>query len=204
MKASAPHPQDNRRFVHFDTDSQLLRICNCTTRSILPYVDDFITPLSPLQRRKIQGIIEQVGELMTGTIQWQIEDDDGIVHNIVLPNSIYIPGSTSRLLSPQHWAQEANDHKPMSHGTWCATFDHEIILYWNQQNNKRTIPIDPGGNNIAMIRTAPGFTRFNAFCAEIGAQDDDTIITYNANVVRNDQPDATDTLFDNDLPLQRE
>jgi hypothetical protein len=61
-----------------------------------------------------------------------IEDDNGVPHDIVAPNSFYVPNCPSQLLSPQHWAQKAKDNHPKRHGTWCATYDDEIILEWHQ------------------------------------------------------------------------
>ena len=90
------------RQAPFDTDSGLLRIDNCATRSISPYTEDCISKLTPLPNRKVQGIGGKVGRLMSGTIKWDIEDDEGVVHSIKIPNSIYLPQAPSRLLSPQH------------------------------------------------------------------------------------------------------
>ena len=64
-------------------------------------------------------------------------------HQITLPNSYYVPGALSHILSPQHWLQTAKDNKPDPRGTWCATYDDEIVLWWNQRKYKRSYPIDP-------------------------------------------------------------
>ena len=63
------------RHTHFDTDSVPLRVDNCTSRSMSPYVSNFITPLQPEHYMRVQGMVEKVGGLQTGTIQWKIEDD---------------------------------------------------------------------------------------------------------------------------------
>ena len=80
-------------------------------------------------------------------------------HMIIIPNSIYTKEGTSRLLSPQHWAQVVKDNYPIKRGTWCATYENEIILYWDQRKYKRTIPIDPKQSNVASITTAPGYKK---------------------------------------------
>jgi len=104
----------------FDTDSALIRVDNCATACISNDTKDFIGELTP-SRRKVKGIVGPAGDgVMTGTIQWHIEDDDGVSHEVNLPGSYYVPWSTSKLLSPQHWAQTAKDNKPMPRGTWCA------------------------------------------------------------------------------------
>ena len=96
--------------VSFDCDSRLLRIDNCATRSISPCITDFVSDLQPVPNTKVQGVSGKIGNIMGGTIRWNIEDDFGKVHSINLPNSLYVPEATSRLLSPQHWAQVARDH----------------------------------------------------------------------------------------------
>ena len=32
--------------------------------------------------------------------------------------------------------QTAKDNKPNPRGTWCATYDDEIVLWWNQRKYK--------------------------------------------------------------------
>jgi hypothetical protein len=92
----------------------------------------------------------------TGTIKLKIYDDDGVIHDILIPNSYYVPMGQSRLLSPQHWAQQANDTFPFRHGTWCATYNDCIICYWNQQKHKVTVRLDPGCSNVGTIDNASG------------------------------------------------
>ena len=198
------------RQAPFDTDSGLLRIDNCATRSISPYTEDFIGKLTPLPNRKVQGIGGKVGRLMSGTIKWDIEDDEGVVHSIRIPNSIYLPQAPSRLLSPQHWAQEARDNVPVKNGTWCATYGTQVVLYWGQQQFKRTIALDKEGSNVASIRTAPGFDRYKAFCTEIGEKESGRCqLAFDTGVVSDDESDddARSVSSDSDedsLPLQRE
>jgi hypothetical protein len=72
------------------------------------------------------------GTLM-GTVEWEIEDDHGSTHKIRIPNAIYSATNRNRLLSPQHWAQGANDRYPIRYGTWCATYDDRVVLYWEQR-----------------------------------------------------------------------
>ena len=128
LAMSATTPTSNK--IIFDTDSIPLCIDNCATKCLSPYIDDFETaPISTNQT--IKGIGGAMNDVMIGTISWSIEDDEGRPHRIRIPNSIYLKGATTRLLSPQHWAQEAKDNKPQEDGTWCATYRDRIELYWN-------------------------------------------------------------------------
>jgi hypothetical protein len=45
---------------------------------------------------------------------------------------MYLMLQPSRLLSPQHWAQKAKDNRLQRHGMWCAMYDDELILEWDQ------------------------------------------------------------------------
>ena len=66
-------------------------------------------------------------------MQLTFEDDEGIVHQVPLPGSYCELGALSHILSPQHWAQVAKDNKPDPRGTWCVTYDDEIVLWWDQR-----------------------------------------------------------------------
>jgi len=161
----------SREAAVFDTDSQMVRIDNCATASLSNDTKDFIGEMTPT-RRKIKGIDgHPQGGLMTGTIRWYIEDDAGVIHEILLPGSYYVPWANSKLLSPQHWAQRAKDNHPVPRGTWCATYADTIVLEWDQRKHRRTVRLDPGSNNVAHIRTAPGFGKFSAFLADADITD---------------------------------
>jgi hypothetical protein len=102
-----------------------------------------------------------------GTVKWSIEDDEGVVHSFLLPNTYYNADSPYRLLSPQHMSQVTNDNFPIRRGTWCGTFGDAIELYWDQRKYQRTIRLSIA-SNIGLFKSAPGYNRFHAFCSEIG------------------------------------
>ena len=59
---------------------------------------------------KVDGINEGLAILSKGMFKFSISDDDGKVHRIPIPNSLYLPKLQGCLLSPQHWAHEAVDN----------------------------------------------------------------------------------------------
>ena len=65
----------------FDTD--ILKINNCTTRSISNDINDFID-IPQATDARINGIGGSL-PLMTGTICWQLEDNGGQTHTVILP-----------------------------------------------------------------------------------------------------------------------
>ena len=172
-------PQTDHRY---DSDSFLLRVDNCATSSFTNNLNDVVGPLTSVPLR-IEGFGGKVSGVSKCTIRWTLEDDLGKVHVILLPNSYYCPQAPCRLLSPQHWSQTSNDKR----GTWCATYGDAVVLHWDQGRFTRTIPLDPS-TNVATVRSAPGFSRFKAFCAECVAFDatavvsDDEEVQYNLEV----------------------
>jgi hypothetical protein len=153
------HPEWERNNTDFGTDSFQVKVDNCASRTMSCSRHDFIP--GTMRKVSLKGV-RGFGNTVTpithiGTIRWKIYDNDGRLHNIDIPNSYYVPGGSTRLLSPQHWAQQVNDVHPIRHGTWCATHHDSIICYWDQQRYQLTVPVDPKTNNVGTIYTASGF-----------------------------------------------
>jgi hypothetical protein len=187
----------------FDTDSRKLLIDNCATASITNNINDCNTTPVPIKRtvKGIGGLLQT--QVYSTTIKWDIEDDDGKKHEILLPKSFYIPTSPSRLLSPQHWARTARDTYPLPRGTRCITYDTAVELQWDQRKYKRTIPLDTRGSNVAELTTASGYDQFNSFCTLAGQvdyiNDDSNPVALEANIIEDDTEDNTDMYQDTDL-----
>jgi hypothetical protein len=96
--------------VHFDSDSFPIRIDNhasyCMANS--PHL---FNNLILWDVGKVDGINEGLAILSKGTFRFSISNDDGRVHRICIPNSLYLPKLQGCLLSLQHWAQEAGDNQ---------------------------------------------------------------------------------------------
>jgi hypothetical protein len=128
---STTRPQTSnstRRFAAFDSDLVTLRVDNCFTACITNSLADIVGTPVPIAART-EGFTG--GEaLVTAkcTVKWKIEDDHGRTHTIVIPNSLYSKNAPFRLLSPQHWAQQANDHQPKREGMWCGTLSDRVEL----------------------------------------------------------------------------
>ena len=88
---------------------------------------------------KIDGINEGLAILGKGTFKFNISNNNGRVHCIHIPNSLYLPKLQGCLLSPQHWAQEAGDNE-----TWMGNFAHCCILHW--LGGKKTVPFHTSTN----------------------------------------------------------
>jgi hypothetical protein len=86
MKAKQTHQDE---VAMFDTDAKAIRIDNCESYCISNDKRDFITPLKKVNK-KLKGLGGTLSEIYSGTIKWSIEDDDGVLHDIVIPNGLYV------------------------------------------------------------------------------------------------------------------
>ena len=144
-------------------------------------------PLIPVKTR-VEGYISDSEQVFEGTMWWYIHDDERAVHKL-LPKSYYIFNGKHRLLSPQHWAQVAQDNYPSLDGTCCYTYADRIILYWNQKKYSRTLPLYRSNGNTATLIANIGFHKYQAFGVEIGKAEhtQECILVYDTNVISNDE-----------------
>jgi hypothetical protein len=84
--ASPTAPDDPIRT--YDSDSKVILVDNCCTTSITNDMNDFILPPRPT-RTKVEGYNGIATATQVGTIKWQIADNQGKVHTIMLPNTYY-------------------------------------------------------------------------------------------------------------------
>ena len=115
------------------------------------------------------------------------EDEGGVTHQIQLPGSYYVPGASSCILSPQHWSQVTEHNKLNPRGTWCATYDGEIVLWWNQRKYKQSCPLDLNETNVATVTMAHRYKQYNAFATEVGDLPEDnehplSVLAFDSNV----------------------
>ena len=85
---------------------------------------------------------------------------------MVIKGEYLIPEAATQILSPQHLAQEANDHYPMDEGTGALTTSKHIMLFWSHRQFSETVPLDPN-TNVGLTTTVSGAWSFRAFCATL-------------------------------------
>jgi hypothetical protein len=68
----------------------------------------------------------------TGTFRFKIKDNNGMTHEVKIPNSLHISELKRCLLSPQHWVQEAKDNNPRPKGTRMSQDNEFYYVYWDQ------------------------------------------------------------------------
>ena len=102
--------------------------------------DDFIEP-PKFVVRKVRGIKGHVKATHRSTLKWHLEDENGLVHVMVIKGAYLIPDAATRILSPQHLAQQADDHYPQEEGTGALTTSKTITLFWSQRRFAKTMPL---------------------------------------------------------------
>ncbi len=103
--------------VRFNSDSFQIRIDNHASRCMAnaPHLFEDLHLINDVG--EVNGIGDGLEIKGKGTFVFSLTDDNGKVHTIKIPNSLYLPGLRQCLLSPQHWVQEAKDRQ-----TWMGNF----------------------------------------------------------------------------------
>ena len=130
IRCLSPTNPTRRDPMVFDSDSFNLTVDNCSSASVTNDLRDFIEP-PRTSRTRIIGVTGVSSATKVGTVRWRTEDDDGLAHSILLPNTYYAREAPYKLLSPQHWSQVADDNTPEQYGTWCATYADSIVQDWD-------------------------------------------------------------------------
>jgi hypothetical protein len=152
----------------FDTDSVKIRIDNCCSRTISGYKSDFIKgTMKPVKNMIVEGFSgAKEAATHTGVIKWTVLDDHGKRKDIIINNSLYVPGNKLRLLSPQHLAQGMSDVEDKQSATRCVTYADKMTLEWNNLQNKKTVTIGSKSSNVGVMYTAPGYKKYHAFAVK--------------------------------------
>jgi hypothetical protein len=87
---------------------------------------------------EIEGIKSGLDIKGEGTFKFKIKDNNGMTHQIKIPNSLYIPELKRCLLSPQHWVQEATDNCPRPKGTRMSQDDEFYYVYIGIKPNSKS------------------------------------------------------------------
>ena len=172
------NPSSSR--ARYDTDSKVVRIDNCASYSISFDKSDFVSPLVPV-KHQIKGLGGTLNQVQKGTISWTIEDDEGQIYVMILPESLYVPQSPSRLLSPQHWAQTSPQDQP-----WCETHHDEVKLLWKGGKRVKTVTLSKRTGNVATLYTAPGYQAYASFVQGIDATEEQ-LVAFPNHVISDDE-----------------
>ncbi len=92
-----------------------------------------------------------------------------MVHEIKIPNSLYVPELKRCLLSPQHWVQEVKDNYPRPKGTRIGQDNEFYYVYWGQAKNQKLIPYDLS-TNVLILYTTTLLHAYRAFATTFKAK----------------------------------
>ena len=180
---------DARPGCQYDSDSQALMLDDGASACITNDKHDFIEPPTRVNR-KVRGIKGHAKATYRGTIKWHIEDDTGLVHVMIIKGAYMIPEAATRILSPQHLAQQACDHFPKAEGTGAITTSKNITLFWSQRRFTKTVPLHPT-TNVGMTTTASGARAFRAFCATLDHRETRQTNIFTTHIIPDDEDDES-------------
>ena len=91
MTITSPQSYNVSEVPPFDTDSQVVGIDNRCSACITNIRSDIPGEIVACHR-SIRGFGgTKVLNVWMGTIKWDIEDDEGVIHTHIIPNSYYVP-----------------------------------------------------------------------------------------------------------------
>jgi hypothetical protein len=119
---------------------------------------------------------------MVGTVKWRVKDDNGKIHNIILPNTYYSPSVETRLLSPQHWAQARGKKRD----TYCVTYYDAIM---NRDKYQITAPLDDRKHrNVGVMRSISGIRNYLTSCQAFEEMNETLAFPATINMDKETQP----------------
>jgi hypothetical protein len=125
--------------------------------TVTPYSTDFITPIKPVQSIEIKGIASGLQVRGFGDVSYQFYNDAGELQTLVLPNCLYVPQCTARLLCPRQMGKTSGHP---SDG-FDAISENPILTF---EGKSTTVQYDEI-SNLPILYTAPGVTTFHQYCA---------------------------------------
>ena len=108
LKGDVTTVNATRRRARFDTDSFRMGI-DTMASACMSYSQEHFLDLREETGVEVKGIAAGLALQGRGTLQFNIDDDNGKMHTITIPDSGYIPQLPLVLVSPQHWAQNTSD-----------------------------------------------------------------------------------------------
>ena len=136
-----------------DVDSKPFGIDPMASATISNSKDEF-SDLRPLTTTFLAGVGGKVPVEGVGTLVWDIEDDQGMIHKIKINDAYYCSQAPLRLLCPQQWAAQREKQFGPDHNTSFTTNAHYSRLKWSEFT--LTVPHDDK-TNLPLWRTAPGY-----------------------------------------------
>ena len=149
-------PQDE--VLPIDSDCYQFAIDTCTTYHICKHKELFVGDISNCNGLFIQGIGGKTEVSGYGTIKVRLIDDDGIKHDLLISNTLYVPECPTNLICPQKWSQSCSN--PL--GTGEITVGATTLLFWDDKKFSKVVHHHPQ-MGIPIITVNDGYTKAKAF-----------------------------------------
>jgi hypothetical protein len=129
----------NNPVVQFDSDSFCIGIDNHALQCMAnaPHLFEDLQLTDNVE--EVKGIGNGLAIEGKGMFKFSLEEDQGKILTIKIPNSLYLPELKQCLLSPQHWAQEAGDGQ-----TWMGNFKESVCCIGTGEARKQSSLIHQG------------------------------------------------------------
>ncbi len=160
---------DHTRAVHFDSNSYPIGIDTHAT-CCMANIPHLFKDLKLRDVGEVEGIKSGLDIKGMGTFKFKINDNNGMMHEIKIPNSLYVPELKRCLLSPQHWVQEVKDNYPRPKGTRMSQEDEFYYVHWGQAKYQKLIPYDPS-TNVPILYTTASSCAYRAFATTFEAME---------------------------------
>ena len=149
----------------YNSNSYLILIDNCCSACITNNIKNFDCRPATVNAsvKEVRGAINLTHN---GPVKWSFKDDQGRSHTFRIKDSFYALNAPYWLffLSPQHLSQSATNNSVDKKGTWSATYNDKVKLYWADNTYHCTAALDTS-TNMAAIWSSPGHLRYRAFHA---------------------------------------
>jgi hypothetical protein len=162
--------------VFFDTDSYEIKLDTGCSYSISGTESDFIPgTVVPVQGMTVGAYGgTKLSVTGVGTLKWAILDDAGRLLELVIPDSLYVKSTNTRLLSPQHYAQVGQVPGSKTKVKFSTIIKNNCFeMIWSDPQARKIIELD--SSNIGTMYTAPGYSGAKSFfaCTDSQPQDDE-------------------------------
>jgi len=123
----------------FDTDNALVETDNRCSAWISHCIIDFLDTLRPTNQ-VIKGFGGSwIEEVKTGTIHWSWEDNNGMVHDQIIPNSYYVLQEGGVCLLCMQVTMSTKEKQ--RHASQCLNYHDHVVLLWKDKYQS-TVPMN--------------------------------------------------------------
>jgi hypothetical protein len=165
-----PWPPDDAapRMVSFDTHSYPIRLDTHSSYSSTPFKSDFVGEMVPIKAHVTGAGNHRTEVQYSGTVQWFWDDDDGHRTVHVIPDTLYMPSNTERILAIHHWSQARK--KETKDAAYAKAGADSTVIFWNHDASRRTVPVHPI-SNVSILQSSPMFSQDFAQYNQVAASE---------------------------------